>query len=393
MPPEVFTETTRVRPEWEATRFELIPFLARILRRYRMIAGVTIVCALIALAYAATRKPYFEGRATFLPPQRDASILSGAGGGILLGGGLFGAQQSAMYIGFLNSRSVQEDVVQRAHLMDRLHLNDPDLARAVLMGESKFDMETNGVITVLIHDGEAQRSADIANAYLGALYDLNKRISQTAVTQRGEFYNDQVAAARASLEAAEKQLVANQEEGGILDPNGALQVSMSTEARLQASIQSAEVELRALLQSQTEQSPEAVRLRSRITELQSQLAQQSSKPGQRQRDVRGVEAGGAIPRLSIEANRRRRDVLEREAIYEAILRQADYTKLNAEDPGPQLQVIDRAVTQKRKAGPKRVLIVEIGTILGFVLSVLWAASEPVLRSTYVHLRAEMKAGA
>jgi tyrosine-protein kinase Etk/Wzc len=211
------------------------------------------------------------------------------------------------------------------------------------------------------------------------------------VTQRGEFYNDQVKAARSSLEAAESQLLANQEQGGILDPQGALQVSMSTEARLQASIQAAEVELSALAQSQTEQSPEVVRLRSRIGELRSQLAQQSSRP--EQQHVRGVQAGGAIPRLSIEAMRRRRDVQERETIYEALLRQADYTKLNAEDPGPQLQVIDGAITSKHKAGPNRALMVMIGIFLGLALSTLWAAVEPTLRLNYARLRTETKAGA
>jgi tyrosine-protein kinase Etk/Wzc len=390
MQPEVFTKTTTTRPEWEPKRFDMIAGVARILRRYRMIAAVTGVIALLALAYAMTRKPYFEGVATFMPPQRDASVFGAASGGLFLGGGLFGAQQSAMYVGFLNSRSVQEDVVKRAHLMERFKIKDPDAARGMVASESKFDMQTNGVITVLIHDGEAQRAADIANAYLAALYDLNKRISQMSVTQRGEFYNDQVKAARVSLEAAETQLLANQEQGGILDPQGALQVSMSTEARLQASIQAAEVELSALTQGQTEQSPEVVRLRSRIGELRSQLAQQSSKPGQH---VRGVQAGGAIPRLSIEAMRRRRDVQEREAIYEALLRQADYTKLNAEDPGPQLQVIDSAVTNKYKAGPNRARIVIIGMFVGLTLSCLWAAAEPTLRANYARLRVATQAGA
>jgi tyrosine-protein kinase Etk/Wzc len=387
----VLTDTSRISDEWAPKRFDLISSLVRIVRRYRMIAAVTLVFAVLAGAYAFTRKPVFQGRSTFLPPQRDASLLGGlGGGGLLLGGGLFGAQQSAMYIGFLNSRSVQEDVVQRAHLMDRFHVQDADAARGMLAGKSKFDMETNGVITILIKDGDPQRAADIANAYLGALYDLNKRISQTTVAQRGEFYNDEVSAARASLEAAEAKLVSNQEQGGILDPAGMLQVSLSTAARLQASIQSAEVELSALLQSQTEQSPEVVRLRSRVGELRAQLAaQQSSKTGQH---GHGVEAGGAIPRLSIEAGRRKRDVMEREAVYEAILRQADYTRLSSEDPGPQLQIIDRAVTPKSRSGPNRPLIILAGVLLGFIVSIVWAVAEPILRTSYDRLLTELKAG-
>jgi tyrosine-protein kinase Etk/Wzc len=368
--------------------FDLISCLARISRRYRMIGAVTLVFAILAGLYAYTRKPIFEAHATFMPPQRDASTLGGLGGGLLLGGYMFGTQQSAMYIGFLNSRSVQEDVVQRAHLADRFHVSNPDVAWGMLGGKSRFYMETNGVITIVIKDGDPQRAADIANAYLSALYDLNKRISQTTVAQRGEFYNDEVAGARASLEAAEAKLVANQEQGGILDPAAMLQLSLSTEARLQASIQSAEVELSGLRQSQTEQSPEIVRLRSRVGELQAQLlAQQSPKTGQH---GQGVQAGGAIPRLSIEAGRRKRDVMEREAVYEAILRQADYTRLNAEDPGPQLQIIDRAVKPKFKSGPNRPQIVLVGTLVGLLLSIIWAAAESTLRTTFIRLRTELR---
>jgi tyrosine-protein kinase Etk/Wzc len=390
MPTELLAATSRTSEEWAPRHFDLITLLARLARRFRMIAAVTLAFAILAGAYAFYKKPVFQARATFLPPQRDVSLAGGlGGGGLLLGGGLFGAQQSAMYIGFLNSRSVQEDVVQRSHLVDRFRVKEPDAASGILGGESKFDMETNGVITILIKDKDPQRSADIANAYLGALYDLNKRISQTTVAQRGEFYNEQVSTARASLEAAEAQLVKNQEKGGILDAAGALQVSMSTEARLQASIQSAEVELSALLQSQTEQSPEAVRLRSRIGQLRSQLSQQSGSPDAHER---GIQAGGAIPRLSIEAARRKRDVMEREAVYESILRQADYTRLSSEDPGPQLQVIDRAIKPKHKSSPNRPLYIIAGALLGFFLSIVWAAAEPMLRTSYVRLRSELKAG-
>lgn len=370
--------------DWTPVGFDGFRFVARIVRRWRLIVGVTALSALIALAFALTRKPFFESRAAFLPPARDVSSS-----GQIAAYSLFApSMQAATYMGFLKSSSVQRDVVARLNLMKTYGVSDTESAEAILQGGSFFDATQEGIVTIRAQASTPKLAADLANAYLLSVHDLTQKMAEQSLTQRSAFYADQLRQSRQALEQAEASLQANQEKGGILDAGSATQVAISAQARLQAAIQAAEVQLSSLLQSNTEASPAVVRARSEVAELRSQLARQSGKTGL---GGHGVEAGGALPALAIQAVRRTREVREREAVYEALLHQTELNHMGQEDPGPELQVIDVATPPKRKAGPGRMRYLIGGTLAGFLLSLFWAASATWLIRMGGKLRLAVKA--
>lgn len=379
--------------DWQPESIDVLGFIASIVRQWRFIVPVTLVFFALSVLRAFTIQPYYEGRASFMPPIREASPFGGTAVGpsqiLALSGVGFGP--GAAYLGFLRSRSVQDDVAQQLHVQEKFHLRDSEQARDFVASKAGFDVQTNGIITVTARDKSPEFATQITNAYLVALYKLNQRMSASAVSQRREFYDEEVKLARESLEKAEASLITTQERGGIIDPAGVNQVALSAQARLQSSIQASEVQLAGLLQSQTPESPEVVRLRSQIGQLRAQFAQQQSSSANA--GARGLTAGGALPRLSLESTRSQREVREREAIYEALLRQADVSRLSETDPGPQLQVVDTAVVPLRKAGPSRRLIIFEGTLAGLFLSLLYAGSHRWVRRNYTMLRSRVLMGA
>lgn len=369
--------------DWTPVRFDGLLFLARILRKWHLIAAVTLVTALLGLAYALTRRPFFEAKASFLPPARDV-----ASAGQMNAYSLFAPSlQAATYMGFLKSSTVQHDVVRRLNLVQIYGAADSDIASAIVGGSSTVDATQDGIVTIKTQASTPKLAADLANAYLLAVHDLTRKMAEDSLKQRASFYTDQLSQSRHYLEQAETSLQTNQERGGILDPGGTTQIAIATQARLQAAIQSAEVQLSSLLQSNTESSPAVVRAQSEVGELRAQLARQSSKLNT---TARGVEAGGALPGLTIEAIRRTREVKEREAVYESLLHQTQMNHMGQEDPGPELQVIDVATIPRRKAGPGRMRYLVGGTLFGFLASLAWVIAADWLRKVARRMRHILK---
>ncbi len=378
--------------DWAPTRVDLLGLLARVAVQWRIVFAVTAVFLVLSTLSALLLKPYYEAEATFLPPVRDTNPLNPIGSSlspnsILAASGL-GLTPGAAYLGLLRSRSVQDNVAHQLNVQEVFHLKNVEEARAFVARKAVFDVQTNGIVSVICRDGNPEFAAHLANAYLQALYKLNQRMSFASLQQRGEFYSQEVAQARGLLEKAEANLIGTQQRVGILEPASSAQVAISTEARLQSLIQAAEVQLTVLLQSQTENSPEVTRVRSQITQLRSQLLQQQSA-------VSGThagrgQAGGTLPQLTIESVRSVRAVREREAIYEALLRQSDVTRFSETDPGPQLQVIDEAVVPLRKAGPSRRLVVSVGTLGGVFLSLFYVSLQPFIKRGYSRFRDHLR---
>ncbi len=377
--------------DWAPVRLDLLGLLAKILVQWRTIASIAALFLVASSVFAKLSKNYYESFATFMPPAREAGPFGLSGGfspGSVLAIGGLGINPGTAYLSLLYSRSVQDSVAQQLNVQSVYHLKDSQAARDFVANKTKFDVQPTGLIVVISRDESPQFAAKLANAYLEALYKLNQRMSAASIAQRSEFYGQEVAQAREALEKAEATLIATQQRIGILEPGSTTQVAISTEARLEASIQGAEVQLAILRQSQTDSSPEVVRQMSQIAQLRAQLAQQRAAVSGT--NLRAETGKGSLPQQSLESVRSGREVREREAIYETLLRQSDATRLSETDPGPLLQVVDTAIVPLRKAGPNRKYIVVMATLFGLVVGILYAATRHFFVQTYTRLRDRMR---
>jgi tyrosine-protein kinase Etk/Wzc len=338
--------------------FNLFAVIQRVVRgRYILLATTLLGIALALIAIVLTR-PWYSSQSQFLPPQ-SMDLSSGSTTAALLSGG---ADSGDLYLGLLASRTVQDDVVDHLGLKSIYHATNQTKARALLAANSKFSIGRNALVSIEVRADDPQLAARIANTYLDALYRLSSSMAASSSEARRLFYQQQLMKQRAELDQAEVSLKQIQEKTGIVIPTGEAQAGLTATAQLEAQIGAAEERLSGLVVGATDQNPQVIQARAQIAQLQAQLARQ-------QQDSNAISAGipsnRQLPGLTLEVEMKARDVKVAETAYDTLLGQYSKVRLLAIDPGPQLQVVDRAIPAESKAGPSRRGIVTYGFILGF----------------------------
>jgi tyrosine-protein kinase Etk/Wzc len=336
----------------------------RILNGKRTLLISTAVGLFLGLILVLVLKPYYTSEAVFLPPKPDAS----SGPSPLV---LFGADETSdAYLGMLGSRTVADQVIDKLGLVSAFHAPDQGSARSILASLSRFSVDKNTLISVRVNASTGKLAADIANAYLDALYDLNGQMVGSASAHRRTFFDQQLQEQKAALSEAEADLKATQERTGIVLPTGEAEAGLSATAQLQAQINAAETKLAGLLVGATEKNPEVIQLRTQIDQLRIQLAHQQAS-GAPAGWRAGLTPQGRLPEYTLEYQQKQHEVQLREAVYDALVQQYEKARLASLDPGPQLQIIDRAIAANRKSGPPRKMIVLTGIAVGFVFGLLY----------------------
>lgn len=331
----------------------------------------------IGILLALIIPPYYAGHAVFLPPK-NADMLSLAGSGesatsLLLGGG---TTKSDVYLGLLQSRTVADMVIDRTGLMQEYKAKLRVDAEARLARASTFKVSKNSLIEVTVDARTPQLAADITNAYLDALFQLNGDMATSGSAFRRNFFEQQLAEQKKALSDAENALKDVQQSSGIVLPTGEAMAGISATADLQAQINGVETQLAGLTSGATDENPRVVQSRRQLAQLRAQLAQQQAAA-----DSKGITSNRSLPGVTLVYEQRLREVKLRVLLYEAMVKEYERARISASDPGPQLQIVDRAVVPERKAGPPRRLFALVGMLLGFLMGLgYFIGREPMQRA-------------
>jgi uncharacterized protein involved in exopolysaccharide biosynthesis len=354
----------------------------KIIRGRRILMACTLGGLVLGILVALVLPKWYAAEAVFLPPRASESMLpnfsSGATGmGMAASALLMQQDPSDVYLGMLGSRSVQDDVIDHVGLMAVYHAKTKTIARNALKHQSKFKVNKNSLISVDVNAGDPKLASKIANAYLDALYRLNGSMVASASAHRRQFYEEQMESQKEALDAAEVALKQAEEKTGIVLPEGVAQASLRAIVDLQAEIGSQEAKLSALRMGATEDNPQVVQARAQLAELRSQLAQQQANTA-KQAHRSGLASSAVLPGLAMEIVRKMRDVKLNETLYDTLTAQYEKARIESLDPGPQFQIVDRAIVPEQKAGPPRRLIVLGAIVLGFLAGVVWVlVAKPV----------------
>jgi uncharacterized protein involved in exopolysaccharide biosynthesis len=144
-------------------------------------------------------------------------------------------------------------------------------------------------------------------------------------------------------------------------------------ASIKGEIIAAQIELEVLKQFGTERQNEAVMLKSKIVELQKQLAKIESGDSVNESPNDNVYITfKELPALGMELARLMRAAKIQEEVFKLITTQYEIAKIEEAKDLTTVQVLDRAVPPDRKIRPKRRLIVIIATVAGFFLAAFLA---------------------
>ena len=320
---------------------DLFMVFAALLAEWRLAVATTMLLTLLCALYIFTLKPEFVAEATFVPQDtRDsnsiASLFSSHGPG-------------ALYIGLLESRSVQQDVIDRLNLMPIMKTGSAEAAIQSLNAKTRVEEAPTTIVTISVRDANAQLAARIANGYLDSLQNVIDSMSLQPSSQTTQFFERQLSAERDQLSAAEDVLAQVQRQTGLVS-EAQTQSGLGAIAGIDAQVTDLNAQLSALLQSETDKNPQVIRLRSQIAALR---AKQSSLEGGGPNAMGAAPAAGNIPQRTLDVERAQREVHYHEERVKGLAAQFETAKLNQTFARPAFEIVDRAVVPERKAWPPR----------------------------------------
>jgi uncharacterized protein involved in exopolysaccharide biosynthesis len=353
---------------------DLIELLLVLSQRKKVILQVTIAVAVLAVIVSLLLPKTYTATSTILPPQQKQSALNSMLGQIgaiagLSGGDLGLRNPDDVFVAMLTSRTIEDNLINRFDLQKTYRVKRYQDAEKKLKQNSEVIATKEGLISISVTDHDPKRAAEIANAYVQELYNVNQNLAITEAGQRRLFYEQQIKAEQRELSSAELALRQVQEKSGLLQPEAQGRAMIASIADLRAQVATHEVQLRTMRSYATENNPELQRAETELAGMRSELAKLEHS---------NVAAGNGniaiparqMPEAELEYLRRSREVKYHEALYDFLGKQLEAARIDEGQNAILVQVVDSAVPPERKSGPNRLLIVLVATLAAFLMTCL-----------------------
>jgi len=366
-------EERQIQQEDEINLFD---YLIVLLKRKRLIMGITFGAAIITAIISLIMPPIYRAETKILPPQQGSSMatqfLSQLGSAAGLVGGAVGIKTpNDLYIGLLKSRLVLDGVIDRFKLMELYKTKSRENARRGLADTLKArDDKKSGIITIGVEDKDPKRAADMANAFVEELKNMNKGLAVTEAGQRRLFFEEQLKDTKEALIKAEDSMEGFQERTGAIKIDEQAKAVIEGIANLRAQIAAKEVGLKVMRTYATPQNPDIQRAEEELRGMREQLGRLETRSGGHNPDP--LMPTGRIPALGTEYIRKLREFKYQEALYEILLKQYEAARLDEARDAAIIQVIEKAIPPEKRVKPKRKQMVMIATFSGLFFSVFAA---------------------
>jgi tyrosine-protein kinase Etk/Wzc len=356
----------------------------QVLANHKMqILKVTLAAALLALIVALLLPKMYTATTTVLPPQQNeptATAMLGQLGAIAgLGSADLGLRNpDDLFVAMLQSRTIEDRLIDRFDLRRVYSVKQYQAARKKLAERSDIGAGKEGLISISVTDRDPKRAAELANAYVDLLHELNGNLAITEAGQRRVFYQQQLDTEREALTQAEVALKQVQEKSGLIQPDAQGRAIVSAVADMRAQVAIHEVQLQAMRTYATESNPDVKRAQQELAGLRAQLAKLERNTGELGNGNLQVPTR-QLPEVELEYLRQLRDVKYHEALYDFLSKQLEASRIDEAKDAILVQVVDKAVIPERKSSPRRVLIVSVTAVVAFLLACLGVLLMETLR--------------
>ena len=335
----------------------LIDYLQIIVKRRRMIIGITLAVTVISIVYSISLPNIYTAKTLILPSQDDkgmmSAMMSQLGGLATIAGGagvsLGGPSTTELYVSMLNSEAVKDPIIDRFKLMDvykKKYRTDiyKTLNKNVAVSAGKKD----GIITILIDDKDPKRAAEIANAYVEELGRLAIRLNVTGAGKNRSFLEERLGQAKADLAKAEDGLKTFQSANKAVQVTAQAEATIKGLAEMKARLAVQEVQLATYRRRFTESSQEVKNLATAVNNLRGQIARIEGGGGNS-----AIPSVGSMPALEQEYVRVKREFKIQESLVELLTKQYELAKLSEEKDISPFQVLVKAMVPEKKSKPAR----------------------------------------
>ncbi len=348
----------------------------------------TVIYLTFAAVIVSLLLPYqYTATTSMLPPQQNASagssLLSQLGnlsavGSLGSAAGMGLRNPNELQVAMLKSRTVEDAVLDRFHLLERYHVKFRFDGRKTL--EKKVDIDgtsKDGLIRLSVTDRDPRFAAELANGYVEEFKKFNGTLAVTEASQRRLFFEEQLTQAKDNLGKAEEELKKTEQRTGLIQLDSQARATIQLVADLRAQIAAKETQIVAMRSYSTGENPNLQIAEQELAGLQAQAAKIGANS---ENATNALMPKGSIQESSIEYVRKLRDVRYYETIFDLLARQYEAAKVDEARQGAVIQVVDRADVPERRSFPRRTLIVLGAAVLGLFLGIGWVfASEGLTR--------------
>src|SRR5262249_27982206 len=224
--------------------------------------GLWALVVSTAIAFLIPSK--YDSTVRVMPPdaQGDTGMMLAAlsaktgiapGGLASLAGSVLGMKNTgALFVDLLQSRTVQDNIVDRFHLQKVYWKRYKQDAREVLGNRTDVKEDRkSGVIVIVVRDRNPERARDMAQAYVDELDRLAAGVSTSAARRERIFIEQRLVSVRQDLEDAEQRFSNFASKNTTLDVKEQTRAMVESAAMLQGEIIAAKSELESLQQFYT----------------------------------------------------------------------------------------------------------------------------------------------
>ncbi len=337
----------------------------------------------------------YESTTQLMPPDQTNSTMamisaalgggkSGPASGSLgssvgsIAGDLLGVKNSAdLFIGILQSRTVEDDLINKFDL--RKIYRDRYLKDAREDLESRTDITADrksGIIKIQVTDGDPKRAAAMAGEYVQQLDNLVTHVNTSSAHRERVFLEERLDEVKQDLESAEKNFSQFASKNVALDIPTQGKAMIEASAALKGQLVVAETELQGMRQIYTDSNVRVRGIQARVNELQKQIQELGGKYNSVTNSVSPDDQElfpsiRKLPVLGVSYADLFRNAKVQEAIFETLTQEYELAKVQEAKETPSVKVIDPPDVAEKKSYPHRGWIILGGTFVFLLLGVGW----------------------
>jgi len=324
-----------------------------------------VIAFCMPVRYTSTARlmpPSYQPASSLAITAASVAAFNGAGLGGIAGNFLGLRSASELLVGILETRPVQDPIIEQFDLKHAYGVVRMADARATLASRVSFTVDRkNEILTIAVTDQNPRRAHDIARAYVDRLNLLVSELSTSSARRERIFLEDRLRQVKQDLENAEREFSQFSSKNSTVDVKEQGRTMLEAAATIQGQLISAQSELEGMRQIYTDSNVRVRALKARIEELQAQLGKLGGKD---QAGTLGPNSAAAdlypsirkLPLLGMTYADLYRQVKVQEEIYEVLTREYELAKVEEAREIPTVKVLEPPDVPEKKASPPRLLI-------------------------------------
>jgi uncharacterized protein involved in exopolysaccharide biosynthesis len=257
----------------------LYDYLAVILKHRKILGYIVGTVFVLSVIVSLILPKMYRATARVLAPRETGggitALLSSSDESLsnLAGNLLRTAAPAAQYVGILKSRTVADSLSLKFNLKELYGLEySEDINKKLAKRSTIVISKKDQTIRISVEDRNPVRAAEMANAYVDLLDEINRKLSMTQGRRKRIFLEERLREVRESLEQAETNLKSFQKKYNLVAIQEQAKAAIEGAAEIKGQIIAARTELEVFKQFGTEKQIEALMLKAKIEELEKQLS-------------------------------------------------------------------------------------------------------------------------